>query len=109
MSISDMTYASSWAEHEARELYLHTWRRPCDPTSKQSRLEASVNQRPVARLPSAHALALGVLWSVGGRLDIDGFGMRLAIPGYLVIAVVLYSLLLTAAMIPHRPPPDASA
>lgn len=47
---------------------------------------------------------IGVLWSVGGRLVIDGFGLVLAIPGYLVIAVVLYSLLLTAAMmlIAHR-------
>ncbi len=47
---------------------------------------------------------IGVLWSVGGGLVIDGFGFGLAIPGYLVIAVVLYSLLLTAAMmlIAHR-------
>ena len=47
---------------------------------------------------------IGVLWSVGGRLVIDGFGLVLAIPGYLVIAVVLYSMLLTAAMmlIAHR-------
>jgi putative ATP-binding cassette transporter len=41
---------------------------------------------------------IGVLWSVGGGLVIDSFGLGLAIPGYLVIAVVLYSLLLTAAM-----------
>ena len=47
---------------------------------------------------------IGVLWSVGGGLFIDSFGFGLAIPGYLVIAVVLYSLLLTAAMmlIAHR-------
>lgn len=47
---------------------------------------------------------IGVLWSVGGGLVIDSFGFGLAIPGYLVIAVVLYSLLLTAAMmlIAHR-------
>jgi vitamin B12/bleomycin/antimicrobial peptide transport system ATP-binding/permease protein len=47
---------------------------------------------------------IGVLWSVGGHLVIDGFGLVLAIPGYLVIAVILYSLLLTAAMmlIAHR-------
>ena len=45
---------------------------------------------------------IGVLWSVGGRLVIDGFG--LAIPGYLEIAVILYSSLVTAAMmvIAHR-------
>ena len=47
---------------------------------------------------------IGVLWSVGGGLVIDSFGLGLAIPGYLVIAVVLYSLLQTAAMmlIAHR-------
>ncbi|WP_245416771.1 SbmA/BacA-like family transporter [Undibacter mobilis] len=47
---------------------------------------------------------IGVLWSVGGRLVIDSFGVGLEIPGYLVIAVVVYSLLITAAMmlIPHR-------
>ena len=49
-------------------------------------------------------LFIGVLWSVGGRLVIDGFGLVLAIPGYLVIAVVAYSALLTTAMmlIAHR-------
>ncbi len=42
---------------------------------------------------------IGVLWSVGGGLEITVFGFNLAIPGYLVVAVILYSLLLTAAMI----------
>ena len=41
---------------------------------------------------------IGVLWNVGGGLVINAFGLNLAIPGYLVIAVVLYSALLTAAM-----------
>jgi putative ATP-binding cassette transporter len=41
---------------------------------------------------------IGVLWSVGGDLVIDAFGLTLAIPGYLVIAVVGYSMLLTAAI-----------
>ena len=41
---------------------------------------------------------IGVLWSVGGDLVIHAFGLTLAIPGYLVIAVVVYSVLLTAAM-----------
>jgi len=47
---------------------------------------------------------IGVLWSVGGGLVINIFGVDLAIPGYLVIAVVVYSVLLTAAMvlIAHR-------
>lgn len=42
---------------------------------------------------------IGVLWSVGGDFVINAFGLALAIPGYLVIAVFLYSMLLTAAMI----------
>jgi vitamin B12/bleomycin/antimicrobial peptide transport system ATP-binding/permease protein len=41
---------------------------------------------------------IGILWSVGGDLVVDAFGVSLAIPGYLVIAVVVYSTLLTAAM-----------
>lgn len=41
---------------------------------------------------------IGILWSVGGGLDISAFGVTLTIPGYLVIAVVAYSALLTAAM-----------
>jgi putative ATP-binding cassette transporter len=42
---------------------------------------------------------ISVLWSVGGNLVINAFGVDLAIPGYLVIAVIVYSMLLTAAMI----------
>jgi len=41
---------------------------------------------------------IGVLWSVGGSLAVNAFGLVLAIPGYLVFAVVLYSVLATAAM-----------
>jgi putative ATP-binding cassette transporter len=41
---------------------------------------------------------IGVLWSVGGDLSIDVFSTRFAIPGYLVLAVVAYSLLFTSAM-----------
>lgn len=41
---------------------------------------------------------IGVLWSVGGRLVVNSFGIGLEIPGYLVIAVIVYSLLITAAM-----------
>ncbi len=41
---------------------------------------------------------IGVLWSVGGNLVINGFGLVLGIPGYLVIAVFVYSMLVTAAM-----------
>jgi vitamin B12/bleomycin/antimicrobial peptide transport system ATP-binding/permease protein len=41
---------------------------------------------------------IGVLWSVGGDFSINAFGLVLAIPGYLVISVVVYSMALTAAM-----------
>lgn len=41
---------------------------------------------------------VGVLWSVGGGLAFDAFGFNIAIPGYLVIAVIVYSIALTVAM-----------
>lgn len=41
---------------------------------------------------------IGVLWKVGGDLAFDALGNTVAIPGYLVIAVVSYSAILTAAM-----------
>jgi putative ATP-binding cassette transporter len=41
---------------------------------------------------------IGILWSVGDGLVIHAFGLILSIPGYLVIAVVLYSMLSTGAM-----------
>ncbi|QWG19845.1 ABC transporter [Bradyrhizobium sediminis] len=39
---------------------------------------------------------IGILWTVGGNLAIDGFGIE--IPGYLVIAVIVYSILVAGAM-----------
>lgn len=39
---------------------------------------------------------IGILWKVGGNLAIDGFGTE--IPGYLVIAVIVYSILVAGAM-----------
>ncbi|MFG1393627.1 SbmA/BacA-like family transporter [Xanthobacter agilis] len=44
------------------------------------------------------ATFIGVLWSVGGSLDVTTDGFTLSIPGYLVISVVAYSILSTAAM-----------
>jgi putative ATP-binding cassette transporter len=47
---------------------------------------------------------IGILWEVGGNLVIHVLGTSIEIPGYLVIAVTLYSLLLTGAMMliaPH--------
>lgn len=40
---------------------------------------------------------IGVLWSVGDSLEIDLGGLTVAIPGYLVLAVIVYSFLLSAA------------
>ena len=41
---------------------------------------------------------IGIFWDVGDSLSINAFGVALTIPGYLVIAVIIYSVLLTAAM-----------
>lgn len=41
---------------------------------------------------------IGVLWRVGGDLRADVPGLSVAVPGYLVIAAVTYSALITASM-----------
>jgi putative ATP-binding cassette transporter len=41
---------------------------------------------------------IGILWNVGGDLDVEVFGQVLTVPKYLVITVVIYSALLTVAM-----------
>jgi ABC-type uncharacterized transport system fused permease/ATPase subunit len=40
----------------------------------------------------------GVLWTVGGSIDVPLFGETLTIPGYLVIGVILYSTLMSGLM-----------
>ena len=47
---------------------------------------------------------VGILWNVGGDLDVELFGHVLTVPKYLVITVVLYSAFMTLAMaaIGHR-------
>jgi len=42
---------------------------------------------------------IGILWEVGGSLTVDGFGLTLTIPGYLVVAVLVYSVVVAAAML----------
>src|SRR6185503_12404204 len=42
---------------------------------------------------------MGVLWSVGGNLNIEIGGTALFIPGYLVIAVVLYCVIISGLML----------
>ncbi|BBF94601.1 ABC transporter [Blastochloris tepida] len=41
----------------------------------------------------------GVLWSVGGSLDLKLFGTTWTIPAYLVIAVIIYSTVFTSVMV----------
>jgi ABC-type uncharacterized transport system fused permease/ATPase subunit len=40
-----------------------------------------------------------VLWTVGGSMDVTAFGHQFWIPGYLVVSVVVYSGIVTAAML----------
>ncbi|RXH11827.1 ABC transporter [Bradyrhizobium guangzhouense] len=42
------------------------------------------------------ATFIGILWVVGGNLAIDAAGLTLTIPGYLVVAVVVYSITVAA-------------
>lgn len=41
----------------------------------------------------------GVLWSIGGSLDVPLFGMTLTIPGYLVLGVIVYSSAMSGLMV----------
>lgn len=41
---------------------------------------------------------IGILWTVGGNLTVDAFDMTLTVPGYLVVAVIIYSVIVAAAM-----------
>lgn len=41
----------------------------------------------------------GVLWTIGGSIDVTVFGRLVTIPGYLVFGVILYSGIVTSAMI----------
>ncbi len=42
---------------------------------------------------------IGILWSVGGSLAVNVSGLVLTIPGYLVVAVIAYSVLLSATIV----------
>lgn len=41
----------------------------------------------------------GVLWTIGGSIDVNAFGRSVTIPGYLVFGVVIYSGMITSLMI----------
>jgi putative ATP-binding cassette transporter len=45
------------------------------------------------------ATFIGVLWFVGGDLTIDWNGAELTIPGYLVISVVIYCVVISSSML----------
>ena len=45
------------------------------------------------------ATFITVLWTVGGSMDLSVFGLQARLPGYLVIGVIIYSALTTAAMV----------
>ena len=51
------------------------------------------------------ATFMGVLWQVGGSLTIGWGGSNIFIPGYLVIAVVIYCVIISGLMmiIAHQP------
>jgi len=42
---------------------------------------------------------VGVLWNVGGNLSIAAFGINVTLPGYLVIAAIVYSAVLALGMV----------
>src|SRR5581483_10418767 len=44
------------------------------------------------------ATFMGVLWSVGGNLTVAVAGSRIFVPGYLVIAVVIYCVIISGLM-----------
>jgi ABC-type uncharacterized transport system fused permease/ATPase subunit len=41
----------------------------------------------------------GVLWTIGGSIDVTVFGQSMTVPGYLVFGVILYSGMITSLMI----------
>ena len=111
-----MTMQRDWREWLSNHLYDY-WL----GNDRQVRLNAAVtdHQAPEFRiaedariatdLPVDLALGLfsslltmvtfiGVLWSVGDGLPLSIDGVTFTIPGYLVIAVILYSILLSLAM-----------
>jgi putative ATP-binding cassette transporter len=42
------------------------------------------------------ATFVGILWVVGGSLEINAAGLTLTVPGYLVVSVIIYSILVAA-------------
>lgn len=47
----------------------------------------------------AAIMFIDILWTVGGSITVEATGAEITVPGYLVIAVLLYSMLTTGAMV----------
>ena len=111
-----MTTQITWREWLSNHLYDY-WLR--DERYVRLRFTASDHQTPEYRIAEDAKVAtdlpidlvlglfssllnavtfIGILWSVGGGLDIHYRDFTLTIPCYLVIAVIAYSLLLSAAI-----------
>jgi putative ATP-binding cassette transporter len=112
-----MTLQRSWREWLSGHLYDY-WLK--DERYKQLRFVAGDYEAPEFRIAEDARIAtdlpidlvlgllqsllnavtfIGILWSVGDSLPIAVRGFALTIPGYLVIAVIVYSFLLSAALI----------
>ncbi len=111
-----MTAQRKWRESVTRHLIEHwlkngRYRRLKHIAGEHQQADARIAQdaRVATDAPIDLALGLpnsvlgavvfvGVLWSVGGDLSINVSDQTVTIPGYLVIAVVLYSALITITM-----------
>ena len=112
-----MTLQRSWREWLSNHLY-DVWLK--DERYKRLRFVAGDYEAPEFRIAEDARIAtdlpvdlvlglfssllnaatfIGILWSVGDSLPIAVRGLTLTIPGYLVIAVIVYSILLSATII----------
>src|SRR5882724_9463895 len=55
--------------------------------------------RPKPRSISSPATFIAVLWTIGGALSFTLDGAEITIPGFLVVAAVLYAVLASSAMV----------
>ncbi len=112
-----MTAQRSWREALTRHLIKRwldkNWIGGLNHLTKGSEnpeYRIAVDVRIATDAPIDFALALlssvltsitffGVLWPVGGSIDINLFGVNVTIPGYLVFGVILYSGVVSGLMV----------
>jgi vitamin B12/bleomycin/antimicrobial peptide transport system ATP-binding/permease protein len=110
-----MTAQRTWREALTRDivgywLEMDRFRHLNMKGSENPEYRIAVDVRIASDAPIDFALSLlssiltsitffGVLWTVGGSIDVPLFGMSVTIPGYLVFAVILYSGVVTTLMI----------